>query len=100
MKSLELAPTNHTAVVVSLATQHGKQQQFAEAFRRHLGWSVGLAGIDPDAFGTFTSEIPRTLDRSASTQAERISGCDRCDHREREPAAELADPGQCPRCNP
>ena len=74
MSSLELAPTDHTTTVVALATKHGKQQQFDEPFRRHLGWSLCLADIDTDTFGTFTPETPRTLGASATAEAKARAG--------------------------
>jgi hypothetical protein len=60
--------------VAAIATKHGKQHQFDEPFRRHLGWSLTLAGIDTDTFGTFTPETPRTLDAAATVEAKARAG--------------------------
>jgi len=60
--------------VVSLATKHGKQHQFDDPFHRHLGWSLCVADIDTDAFGTFTPETPRTLGASATAEAKARAG--------------------------
>ena len=45
---------------VAFATMHGKEKAVARAFARQLAASVRVpAGIDTDALGTFTGEIPR-----------------------------------------
>ncbi len=45
---------------VSLATKHAKEQAIARPFRFALGLEVLVpAGLDTDALGTFTGEIPR-----------------------------------------
>ena len=45
---------------VAFATMHGKEKAVAKAFARHLAASITVpVGIDTDALGTFTGEIPR-----------------------------------------
>lgn len=56
----------------ALLTQHGKEQAIAPAFTRVLGARVlRVAGVDTDALGTFTREIPRpgTQLETAATKA-------------------------------
>jgi hypothetical protein len=45
---------------VAFATMHGKEEAVAKAFARHLAASITVpVGIDTDALGTFTGEVPR-----------------------------------------
>jgi len=45
---------------VAFATMHGKEKAVAKAFARQLAASITVpVGIDTDALGTFTAEIPR-----------------------------------------
>ena len=45
---------------VAFATMHGKEKAVAKAFARQLAASITVpVGIDTDALGTFTGEIPR-----------------------------------------
>lgn len=60
--------------VVALATKHGKQDQFDGPFRSHLNWSLRLAEIDTDTFGTFTPETERTLSAAATAEAKARAG--------------------------
>lgn len=60
--------------MVALATKHGKQHQFDEPFHVHLNWSLHLADIDTDTFGTFTPETARTLSASATAEAKARAG--------------------------
>ena len=61
-------------LAVALATKHGKQHQFDAPFRRHLNWSLHLAEIDTDAFGTFTAEIARIRAPLATAEAKARAG--------------------------
>ncbi|HYC05864.1 MAG TPA: DUF6671 family protein [Azospirillaceae bacterium] len=50
----------YRGATVLLATMHGKERAAAPPFRRHLGASVTVPpGLDTDALGTFSGEIPR-----------------------------------------
>lgn len=47
--------------VIAFATMHGKERLAREAFRDVLGARVvAPAGLDTDAFGSFSDEVPRT----------------------------------------
>lgn len=46
--------------VIAVGTKHGKQHQFAPAFRRVLGAALTAPPVDTDRFGTFTGEVERT----------------------------------------
>ncbi len=51
-------PYQHQAV--AFATMHGKEKAVAKAFARQLAASITVpVGIDTDALGTFTGEVPR-----------------------------------------
>ena len=46
---------------MAVGTQHGKQHQFAPAFRRVLGAELVTPAVDTDQFGTFAGEVVRTV---------------------------------------
>lgn len=46
---------------IAFATMHGKEKLVAPIFERELGWSVRVANLNTDLFGTFSGEIPRSL---------------------------------------
>lgn len=51
----------YRAEVIAFATMHGKERLAREAFRDVLGARVvAPAGLDTDAFGSFSGEVPRT----------------------------------------
>ena len=67
-----VAPNLYSGRRAVLATMHGKEIAIAPAFRDRLGLAVELAsGIDTDALGTFTGEIPRagTIREAAMAKA-------------------------------
>lgn len=49
------------SAVIALASKHGKQDQLQPAFSSRLGWTIQVADVDTDTFGTFTGEIKRHL---------------------------------------
>ncbi|MBS2019207.1 MAG: hypothetical protein JST00_40455 [Deltaproteobacteria bacterium] len=60
---------------ILIATMHGKQVVAADVIREVLGMSSRLAGgLDTDAFGTFTGEIPRTRSPLATAVAKAEAG--------------------------
>lgn len=65
-----------------IATKHGKERVIAPILEQHLGVHCFIANeLDTDAFGTFTGEIPRTLDPIATLHnkcrwAMEVTGCD------------------------
>lgn len=53
-------PAPYRGRVVAVGTKHGKQHQFAPAFRRVLGAALTTPAVDTDRFGTFSGEVART----------------------------------------
>ncbi len=53
-------PTPYRGRAVAVGTKHGKQHQFAPAFRRVLGATLTTPPVDTDRFGTFTGDVART----------------------------------------
>jgi hypothetical protein len=51
----------HSIGDVAFATMHGKEKLVAPILQRELGWSVRVADLNTDLFGTFSGEIPRSL---------------------------------------
>lgn len=65
--------------VIAVGTKHGKQHQFAPAFRRVLGAMLTTPPVDTDRFGTFTGEVARSgspIDsaRAKATLAMNVTG--------------------------
>lgn len=53
-------PDPYRGAVIAVGTRHGKAEQFASAFHRHLGAHlITPPDLDTDRFGTFTGEQPR-----------------------------------------
>jgi hypothetical protein len=62
--------TAYQGTVVVFGTRHGKHDQAAAAFNRHLGARViAPPDLDTDQFGTFTGETPRHLSPVAAARA-------------------------------
>ncbi len=60
LKARGKRPAPYAGLHAVLATMHGKEQAIAPVLRDRLGLTVSTApGIDTDALGTFTGEIPR-----------------------------------------
>lgn len=59
---------------IALATKHGKLEQIAPAFEFGLGFELVLADTDTDRFGTFSGEIPRTLNPKDAAVAKARAG--------------------------
>lgn len=56
-----MTPTPYRGEVIAFATMHGKELLARDAFRDVLGADViAPAGLDTDAFGSFSGEVPRT----------------------------------------
>jgi hypothetical protein len=63
------ADTPYRGTTIAVGTRHGKQHQFALAFRSLLGAQLLTPpDLDTDRFGTFTGEVAR---RGAATEAAR-----------------------------
>jgi hypothetical protein len=48
-----------TSLRVAFATMHGKERVVAPVFEAVLGWTLEIADIDTDRFGTFSGEVER-----------------------------------------
>ena len=59
-RTVQLPDTPYRGKLIAVGTRHGKQHQFAPAFRSVLGADLLTPpGLDTDRFGTFTGEVPR-----------------------------------------
>jgi hypothetical protein len=67
--ALRTTDTPYRGRLIAVGTRHGKQHQFAPAFRALLGADlVTPADLDTDRFGAFTGEVAR---RGSAAQAAR-----------------------------
>ena len=60
----------YRGAVIAVGTRHGKQRQFAPAFRSILGAELLTPpDLDTDRFGTFTGEVARRFPATAAARA-------------------------------
>ena len=88
----------------AFATVHAKGRAIAKPFKRRRGAFFNVpAGIDTDGFGTFTGEVaPHGAANPRSWPPRNWNAARNADLNDSNlrRAPELADPGQCERCNP
>ena len=63
-------PGPYRGQMIAFGTRHGKHHQVRDTFAQVLGAEVVVpTDIDTDQFGTFTGDVPRTLDPVAAARA-------------------------------